>query len=42
MSIEYSPFIFPAVRTLSLLVPYFAALSIRLAPDHHLVLNNEP
>lgn len=42
MSIEFFPFICPAVHTSSLLVPYFLALSIRLAPDHHLASNNEP
>jgi len=31
MSIKFT---FPTVRTLSLLVPYFVALSIRLALDH--------
>lgn len=34
MSIELTPFIFPTVHALSLLVPYFVALSIRLALDH--------
>lgn len=34
MSIEFTPPIVPTVRTLSLLVPYFVALSIHLAPDH--------